>query len=391
MLKDALFKNRSPNRVWGDVLLATGSISGRLEEDIPEMWAQVLRGNEASFSDWSANRSAGTVADGFRGRNVALLLSNNLEDRLFEPDDMLNFFQAYMGPKKMLLNQGIHASAEMSSLFGMPDNYVWKEVKTWLDRWLKKRPPTNGSMTDDALVTVQVRSDMRIRESFAEWPGKHVKWIEYGTTPRRLGLHGSLVPRLGTILSTKLNERHTQDERVELRFARLTGLTLGAPVVGEVLQVYTDMRIVSNLLIASTMARSHAIWYHAPVRQRSRICGTPTFGFDVSSESSSWQIVAYLFSVDWLYQGTLISHGSFTCWNCTPSTRYAQEIKLRTLCEDVQGGIALALSLYSDMYKPANTHHSLRVRFHYSKHFSLRIPFLSSPFITSAPDLQVYV
>merc|ERR1711933_370254 len=170
-----LFKNRSPNQVWGNVLLASGSLTGRLEADIPEMWGQVLRGNETAFSDWSATRSAETFANRFKGRNVALLLSNNLEDRLFEPEDMLNFFQAYSGPKKMLLNQGIHASAEMNSLFGMPDNYVWKEVQAWLDRWLKKQPPTNSSANSE-LVTVQVRSDMRIRERFTEWPSRHVQW-----------------------------------------------------------------------------------------------------------------------------------------------------------------------------------------------------------------------
>lgn len=46
---------------------------------------------------------------------------------------MLNFFKYYSGPKKLLLNQGMHATSELSGLLNIPNNYIWKRAKLWLD------------------------------------------------------------------------------------------------------------------------------------------------------------------------------------------------------------------------------------------------------------------
>lgn len=57
--------------------------------------------------------------------------------------------------------------------------------------------------------------------------------------------------------------------------------------------------------------------------------------------------------------GTLISHGSMTCWNCTAGERGTHRITLRSLCEDLggwgMGGVGLALNMFSELYQPANT------------------------------------
>mmetsp|Transcript_100497 Transcript_100497/g.313207 ORF Transcript_100497/g.313207 Transcript_100497/m.313207 type:complete len:551 (+) Transcript_100497:82-1734(+) len=366
-LERALFENGSPNLVWGSVLIASGKVLGRLDPLVSQMWGHVLRGEEAAFHDFAAVRSAVTYADALRARKVPLFLSNNMEDRLFKPQDMLDFFEGYPGPKKMLLNQGIHATAEIGGLVDIRLNHVWAEVKVWLDQWLKGRPAQ-----DSVLVDVQLRDDRKVREVFVDWPSKRMAWLGYAPAPRgTFGLHGSLVPSAGRGAAggaAPANESIT--------FGVNTGMSAGVPVIGEILQVFLDKRIVSQLAFAS---RSHAIWYYARVSKDMRLCGTPRVSLDITASAPRWQVVAYLFSVNLLSQGTLISHGSSTCWNCTAGQRQTRKIELRTLCEDVKaglgrGGLALGLSLYSDMYQPANIDPRLKVTFHYSDSFGLQVP-----------------
>jgi len=356
------------------MLLATGQAAGRMDPVIMKMWKQVMAGNEPAFRDWAGERSPATYADALRARKVPLFLSSNLEDRLFEPQDMLDFFQTHPGPKKLLLNQGIHASAEMGGLMDIPFNHVWIEAKTWLDRWLKGAGEEEKD--DEVLVDVQLRSNRLVREKFAHWPSQRVAWLQYTMAPRGfLGLHGSLLPLSASsddlffAASAATDVRRERQESIS--FARRTGIDAGIPIMGEVLQVYVDARITSNLFLAS---RSHAIWYYAPLGRQTRLCGTPELSLDITSSAAKWQIVAYLFSVDWKDQGTLISHGSTTCWNCTAGQRMRKQIELRTLCEDVHNGLGLALNLYSDLYQPANADSDLRVTFHYSDGFGLKLP-----------------
>lgn len=286
-------------------------------------------------------------------------MSNNVEDRLFAPEDTLDFFQSYAGPKKLLLNQGIHASAEIGGLLDIPGNYVWRHVRAWLDHWLK-----GVGETDQNTVHIEVRGKHGKRENFQEWPSARIAAVKYTMSPRgRWGLHGWL----------DAPKRASEEGADTITFGRGTGLHMGVPIIGEALQVFVDHRIVSHLWLAS---RSHAIWYKTPVARRTTICGTPKLNLDVTFNSPRWQLVAYLFSVDWKDDGTLISHGALSCWNCTANQRIIESIELRTLCEDVSGGIALGLSLFSELYQPASTDGKLSATFHCSDDVSLSLPIL---------------
>eukprot|EP00932_Pfiesteria_piscicida_P007642 SRR837773.17807.p2 GENE.SRR837773.17807~~SRR837773.17807.p2 ORF type:complete len:414 (+),score=139.66 SRR837773.17807:125-1243(+) len=357
-MSQALFHNGSPNLVWGEVLVLTGALIGRLDPIIPAMWKQVLAGNEPAFHDFAAQRSVETYAQAFQQRPVPLFLSNNMEDRLFEGEDMMNFFESYPGPKKLLLNQGIHATAEIGGLLDLPNNHVWVEAIAWLNRWLKDAP----APATDPLVDLQLRSDKRLREQFVHWPSTRLANLKFSMGPRGRASRGKLLPP-GAGLAAPGNE--------SISFARKTGFSAGLPIVGELFQVFVDTRITSALPFTS---RNHAIWYYYKLERMTRVCGTPVLSVDVTPSASKFQLVAYMWSVNFLSTGTLITHGTTSCWNCTAGERITLKFQLRALCEDISGGIGLGLDMFSELYQPANTASDLKLTFHYSDAFSLTVP-----------------
>eukprot|EP00913_Durusdinium_trenchii_P024289 g22803.t1 len=248
--QEALFKGGSPSRVWGTLLVLLSHVVGKPERLLDQVYRQMLAGNISGFAEFAQIRSVNLSA--LEARKLPIFMSNNFEDRVFSPDDALAFLETlscnipensnihrslqphYKGPKRLLLNQGIHASAEIPGLFGLK-NHVWAEAKKWLHTYLK-----GEAYPAPPLLEMQLRSNWATREQFDLWPSAR---IEYST------------------------------------------------------------------LVPSPRA-SH----------------------------SKWQIVAYLFGVNRRTKvGTLISHGSVTCWNCTAGVRGTHHITLRSLCEDLGG------------------------------------------------------
>ncbi|CAE7032529.1 unnamed protein product [Symbiodinium natans] len=364
-LQQALFKHNSPNLVWGVVLVVMAHVVGKPEPLLDEVWRQVLAGNVTAAQEFAALRSVLPLLPALENRSVPLFISNNFEDRLFYPEDAIALYEQYKGPKRLLLNQGVHASAEIGGLIGLPNNHVWLEVKKWLATHLKGEPGPSPPA-----VEMQLRSNHAVREQFDIWPSSRLQRWELVPSPRGHGLFGRLVAR---------GEEAPSAEFESISFGRLTGINAGLPILGELMQVFVDHRIKSNLLLSS---RKHAIWYYKEIGTE-RLCGTPTLSLDMTPSHGKWQVVAYLLGVDRITKvGTLISHGSLTCWNCTAGQRGTYEITLRTLCEDLgglgMGGIGLALNMYSALYKPANAEEALSMNFHYSGNFSLSVPVAES-------------
>jgi hypothetical protein len=100
-----------------------------------------------------------------------MFISNNFEDEIFKPQDSLRFWEKLTGPKQLLLNQGIHASAELGGLIDFKDNFVWQQALLWMEYYLKGAGPKPvGSGT----VTWQLRNNKTDRIVTSEWPSTNV-------------------------------------------------------------------------------------------------------------------------------------------------------------------------------------------------------------------------
>ena len=70
---------------------------------------------------------------------------------------MLDYFAQLTVPKRLDLNNGIHATAEIGGLLGL-SNFVWDNTHDWFDHWLKGE--ANGIM-DGPAVTMKKKFSKR--------------------------------------------------------------------------------------------------------------------------------------------------------------------------------------------------------------------------------------
>jgi len=344
-VENVFFENSCPNLVAAQTLMPSGALTGRLDPSVWKAFENMILGNESAFRDFAAVRSPDTYIQALSDRGVPLFLSSNMGDLLFGAHRMLDFFERYSGPKRILMNQGVHASAELSGLQAPDRNYVWRHAKDWLRQWLK------GGQTVKPDVLVDFEPLNGTREQFTEWPSQRIQWVDYRVGPRGKADQGQLLLA-------------SSSEAAEIKMAT---------------ESIVFNKTAPRLSRDST---NYSIWYYASLPRGMRLCGAPEISFDVTSNARRWQVVASLFAASPVNTEKLISFGATACWNCTLSQRTTRRLQLHAVCEDVDEGLALAVNLYSDLYQPANSHRDLEVKFHYSKDFSLRVPSL-------VPDDQV--
>ena len=134
----------------------------------------------------------------FSGRKTLVLLSNNLEDRLFKPDAALYYTQQLANagcPTFTILNQGIHATAELPELIGLVSNStVWAKAFAWMDHYING---VDNGIEAEPPVRLQLRPHSILGE-----PSKYVTspvgstspFVLVGRDPKSPDKFGKLVP-----------------------------------------------------------------------------------------------------------------------------------------------------------------------------------------------------
>jgi len=245
-----------------------------------------------------------------------------------------------------MLNQGIHASAEITGLFGLP-NYVWAKVRSWLDYWLKG---IKNGILDEPPVNFQLRNDHTKYISFRTWPSPEVVPTPFAFLPRGSNIFGKMErPGSGSRGTDKIS------------YGQNSGLFAGVPILGELLQAWFDVPIISELYLVN---RTCAVVYLGnPLQDKIRLCGTPNVTLSITPNQNVFQVVAYLYSVDIIGIGTLLSHGPSNTYDGIPGTPNLVSFSMRSLCLDVPAGstLGVGINLFSEMYQPANTNRALSI------------------------------
>jgi len=349
-----------------------GKLVGREPPLLDEMWHDLLTHHNVSYVEyWASLRSPKRYIDQLNKRDVPIFMSNNMEDRLFKPQSSLAFWESLQTKNKfMLLNQGIHATAELGGLLDVPNNFVWTKARLWLDYWLKGEP--TGILTEPP-VQFQLRNDHSVRVLFSQWPDRTVERTKYALGGRGTASFGTLTElKKGNESATLLASAMTPSDTIS--FAHTSGLTAGVPVVGELLQSWIDVPILTELHL---IRREHAVVYTTPpLGQNTRLCGSPNMTLHIQPTAENFQIVTYLYKMNGLGVGTLISHSPLTRWssNQTETASAGAEpepvvgnFNFRSLCVDVHHGeyLALGIDMFALLYKPSNTDPNLKVTFAY--------------------------
>jgi predicted acyl esterase len=360
-LARSIYGGESPSLAWGEILLGSGYLLGRMSPTIPDLFSDLLsNSNIPDALAWADERSPLSYVDDINARGAPVYISNNLSDELFTSNSSIDMFAQLTGPKRLDLNQGIHASAEAPGLAGLR-NYTWDNVHDWLDYWLKG---IDTGIMDRPPLTMEVMSTHE-HVGYEAWPSAGVATMSLYLGPRAYRLSGK-----GTLETVP----NTWSYKETILSGVDSGVTTGVPVLSPLLRSHVDIPVT---VWTPGVLRANAIVYEtAPLASSLRLRGVPTLDIWVAPSRPQAQLVAYLYDEDATGTARLITYGVKSLHDATPGQEIRVPIEIAATAYDVPAGhrIAIALDTYDPLYAvPTLSLYDVSVRYSGTKQSVLRL------------------
>jgi predicted acyl esterase len=297
--------------------------------------------NVAEVMAWANVRSAKTYVDAINANGTAVLIANGWGDTIFPPNQLVDFYNRLTGPKRLELRPGDHAIAELTGVFGLP-NDVWTSLYRWFDQYLAG---IDTGIAGESPVLVQ---------PYNAGAEAYPTWAALRSTTRRFGLG-------------------------QIRAWDGTGLLGGDPTTGWSKAIPTDLDTTADggiVLLTNgaaaftgqqpqvwlpTVDRNRAgVWASARPATPLRIRGIPALHLDLTGTAPRGTIVAYLYDLDVLGTAKLITHAPAT-WLGSAGGSRSVDLALSATAYDMPAGHSLTLvvdtvdPLYYDENAPNGT------------------------------------
>jgi predicted acyl esterase len=308
-------------------LLALGNVTGRPGPEMESLQTKFLTGDFdgaiAQAKQLSPVRSAATMVDRINANHPAVFLANAFEDSIFPPTQYTDFFTRLSGPKRLLLAHGDHSTPEGSGAIGLP-NETWDELAAWLQHYL-----TGADNGADAEAPVQLKSQLGVWRGYSSWAAVGKSPTSYLTEPTGFQRTGTLRSQPST--------------------GWTSGISAGVPTIAD-----SGVAVVSGALqgllsiptgVATPLVdRSYAGVWSGPVYTSGTIVnGAPKLHVTVTPSSPDTSLFAYLYDVDALGVGSLISHKPVTLRGATPGNAVPLDLRLEATSWEVAAGHHLVL------------------------------------------------
>jgi predicted acyl esterase len=317
-------QTRHQQAVW--LLKLTAELLGQPSDEFDRIVDDYFaKRNIPTLLAWGAVRSAETYLDGIRANRPAILLANAYGDSVFGPNQLVEFFGALTGPKRLELSPGDHAIPELTGLAGLP-NHVWTSARQWFDEYLTG---AHTGIADDPVV-LRVRGSSTtgvVTETYRDWADVTGSTNRYylGDVPW-YDRTGPLSP----IAPTQWSESfHAYGDTVA---------GAGVVLLSNGLEALTG-NPPSAWLPAVDRARA-AVWETAPLPQGAAVRGITRLHLTVRPGAATGTVIAYLYDVDALGVGKLVAHAPAT-W--TSGGTQAIDVALPATAWDVPAGHRLSL------------------------------------------------
>jgi putative CocE/NonD family hydrolase len=303
------------------VQIPTGRQSPETHQAVSDMFSDR---NIPELIKWARTRSPGSYVDRINAHHTAVFIANAWTDSIFNPSQITDFYQKLTGPKRLELRPGDHATQEVGGMLGL-DNPAWDDGRAWFDQHLKNL----GGHGADHQVQLQVREDAG-QETYPDWRS-------ISTHSQRLRLGPANLLGTGTLGGTADTGWRTSitggvDSGADSGITELSGgldQFLGIPPTVEV------------PLLPRGLA---AVWQSAPYSDVQRIRGTVRFHTTVTSSAPKGTVFAYLYDVNALGVGKLISHAPQS-WSAPAGQAVPLDLSLFATAYDLPAGHRLALVL----------------------------------------------
>ena len=319
-LKKSFYENDTVRKVFLKILISTGELTGSIDPELKEVYRRLRNHDRVEGAlSWAKIRSPIEVIDKINQRNTPVLLANNYRDYLFPPAQNLDFFKGLTTPKRFIVSNGIHASAEFPGFYGF-DIGVWQDIHRWYDHWFLDIE--NGIIAEPPIAL---------------------------NTPDGLELYDTMPPAKANsdMFSLEpINQVETDGEwsarsGISIKSSYLSGATNGIPLVSSLLHSHTPIKIVAWL---NALNRKHkAIYYTRELSEMVQIRGIPRVRIPIEPKDESMQIIAYLYEVNRFGLGTLLTHGVATFRGLTPGKAFNYELKLAATANNINKSNRIAV------------------------------------------------
>ncbi|MFF8863276.1 CocE/NonD family hydrolase [Streptomyces sp. NPDC015139] len=309
-LIDSIYSGRTQHVQAAAVLDGAGTLTGRESPELREIFDNLYASDlskEQQMIDWGRKRSAGTYVDQLNSNGAAVMLANAWGDTVFPANQYAGFYEKLTGPKRLELRPGDHATAELTGLFGLP-NDVWTDTERWFDHYL--RGADNGI---DREQPVQLKS--RSAGGYEGYPD----WKSVGATRRKVALAGS------TTIHANVD----------------SGADGGIVFLSSILDQVAQLPPIASMPLLPR--RWAAVWQSERYGTAQRVRGTARLHTTLTPTEESGTLVAYLYDVGPLGIGKLVTHAPLSWHGRTPGEPFGVDLDLYSTAYDVPAGHRLAL------------------------------------------------
>ena len=274
-----------PNRCWKaawSLLLFAGS-----------MWAVKLNPRN-DLVRWLMtvikDRDLGAVEEELRERSAIhqvgevkcpMFIVHSWNDDLFEPNQILDFYQKLDVPKKLHMANGLHGSDAGRGDLLVP-NRIWDDARRWFDYWLKD--DRDNGIADEPAVKYYQPWDKKMAEADA-WPPPGIEESVYFVRSE----HESTI-NAGVLVADAPDNHEPADLLVNNTVTSLH--SSGLPVF--------RTNVIKNWPIPGTpfsVPGDSAAFTTEPAEREALLVGAPRVNLFVSSSTSECQVNALLYDV----------------------------------------------------------------------------------------------
>ncbi|MFF4019090.1 alpha/beta fold hydrolase [Streptomyces sp. NPDC001843] len=306
----SIYSGRTQHVQAAALLDGAATVTGREGPEVRQVFDDFYASNlakEPELVAWGKKRSADTYVDDLNKNGAAVMLANAWGDSIFPANQYADFYQRLTGPKRLELRPGDHATAELTGLFGLP-NDVWTDTGRWFDHYLKGAD--NGI---DREQPVQLKS--RTTEGYEGYPD----WKSVAATRRKIALAGS------TTIHANVD----------------SGADGGVVFLSSILDQVAQLPPIASMPLLPR--RWAAVWQSEKYASVQQVRGTAQLHTTLTPTKESGTLVAYLYDVGPLGLGKLVTHAPYTWHGRTPGQSFDVDLDLFSTAYDVPAGHRLAL------------------------------------------------
>ncbi|MAD44507.1 MAG: acyl esterase [Oceanospirillaceae bacterium] len=362
-LTEALYGQETPRLIWGELLTLSSGLTGNPDQIIRDTWNKVLnREDMASVYAWTDLRSPLNYVDEINANGAAVYISQNWGDNLFQPNSVLDLFSRLSVEKHIDLQPGTHAGAEIGGLLGGGDTHVLNNVHRWFAEHLKGE---SGAMEGQKPVHMKVKFSSGYQE-YDAFPVPQATTETFYLQPRNLFRNGQLS-------DTPFQSWLAKDNSINSLFDTVASTQV--PLLSQILE-QLEVPVLANI---GHIQRSNGIVFESNRRWSDmQIRGNAELSLMVQPKSDNLHMVAYLYDMNPLGVGKMITHKPLTVHDTTPGETLRVDFPLTTVAYDVPAGhkLVLVIDTHDLLYAGPQGVRSIDFEFSSGEQSTLTVPVL---------------